>query len=1472
MPYVSGSSADGLFIGNGDSLDVVSGGDVTDTTITGTGTGEIGEGGSAEDSFVTASGYLSVGSGGTTADTNVGAGGTEEIDGGVASFATISTGGTQTIYSGTAEDSQVAGGTQYVLGGVVQGAEITAGGIQVAGLTTIIVTSGAAEINGTTVGSGGTEVLVSQGPVTSLTSNGVPLGLLTSSGGVVTLSYGNVSGGLAGYSIQDVQDGGEIYISEIAPDGTVVDTASNTGYISLPAQVTDTTVLSGGTLQFEGGMAVGLTAESGATELIGGTFTLSNVIVSTGAITVSNNVVGDGVTEVIEANGITVSSVIQNGGIEYVSSGGVASGSTVRSGGFLYVESGGTVSGGVISAGGVEYIEPGATASDVQVLSGGTQYDLNGGSDDNTMIDAGGTLYVSSGGGEGNVTDAGTEVILPGGSGGGIKIDNSGVLSFSDSTATGANTVYAGGVTVFTGGATAGTAGFDVFASTPQIVSSARTVQSGFSTTLPRFEAATFAAASAGAVLFQDSSTAGGATINVSSGGAAWFEDASTAGSATIAVTSGAFAFTNQTTAGGAAISVNGAGAGIFVDSSTAGSATIMLNATASSGGVLLFANAATAGSATIDNVPVNGDVGGLIAFASGTTAGGATINNQARTTTDLSRAIDQIIADVVSSGTTPKVAAYRAEQAVAAFPGQSSAPIGGLLFFDGSSPGSATINNTQDGLTDFFDNATADASPTITNSGTQDETVAPSTVFYSATAGAATIINEIGGATAFAYGARGGTAHITDESGGALVLGDGADLGQAQIDNQAGAVIIALGGTVGTATITDAGVMVFGGDSTLGSGTVTLTSGAVLGFVGRGDGGSAQVTTTDASVQIDASAASEAVNIGSIAGPGTFALGGNTLKVGGANLDSTVTGTVTNGGIVNSANGLRFTDVPNVGGEATLDKVGTGTLTLSGTVNQTNLAVEKGSLVVAGPITGSSTATISATGTLELGGASAENVTFAAGATGSLVLDQPQDYTGIVGGLAIAQTLVLSALALPGATASVVASGGAATIAVNDGGQLFTIALADASLAGLALTAGATSAGLLAVTLSAQVVSTAIAVGSGETLSNLVIVSGGSVSVQDGGTISNVVVNSGGSVTFDEGATGIRNQVNDGGIETIDDGATVNGIRVNDPGELAVSSGGTASATQIIGGREDVYGLAVSDTVASGGIQAVQSGGVATATQIDPGGTFLLAGGAASDIVLSIGGAVDFTALAFATGASAFVDPNTDLLTVSAGGMQASLQLAGDYASDLFQVAGDGAGGTLVSAEGVACYCPGTLILTNRGDMPVEILAIGDSVLTADGRIKTVRWIGRRSYAGRFLAANPNVQPIRFRAGSLGDGLPRRDLLVSPEHAMFLDGLLVPARCLVNGSTIIRANVEQVDYVHVELDTHDVILAEGAPSESFMDDESRGMFHNAHEFATLYPDAGDPGQFCGPKVTDGYELEAIRRRLAMVAGKMAAA
>ena len=188
-------------------------------------------------------------------------------------------------------------------------------------------------------------------------------------------------------------------------------------------------------------------------------------------------------------------------------------------------------------------------------------------------------------------------------------------------------------------------------------------------------------------------------------------------------------------------------------------------------------------------------------------------------------------------------------------------------------------------------------------------------------------------------------------------------------------------------------------------------------------------------------------------------------------------------------------------------------------------------------------------------------------------------------------------------------------------------------------------------------------------------------------------------------------------------------------------------------------------------------------------------------------------------------------------------------------------------------CYCPGTLIKTKRGQKLVEKLKIGDEVMTGSGAARPIKWIGRRSYSGRFVMGRKDILPVCIKAGALDNHMPKRDLWISPNHAMYFDstngGVLIEARDLVNGVSVIQAGeIERVDYFHIELESHDVILAEGAWSETFVDDDSRGMFHNAHEYRRLYAEEHvAPARYFAPRVDEGYELHAIRQQIALRAG-----
>ncbi len=224
-------------------------------------------------------------------------------------------------------------------------------------------------------------------------------------------------------------------------------------------------------------------------------------------------------------------------------------------------------------------------------------------------------------------------------------------------------------------------------------------------------------------------------------------------------------------------------------------------------------------------------------------------------------------------------------------------------------------------------------------------------------------------------------------------------------------------------------------------------------------------------------------------------------------------------------------------------------------------------------------------------------------------------------------------------------------------------------------------------------------------------------------------------------------------------------------------------------------------------------------------------------------------------------------ILTIDEGQTSQTLAFAGDYTTASFLLSADAQplSNSPPSLDiSIACYARGTAIRTDRGNVPVEALRIGDRVATFTGHARPIRWIGRRAYSGRFLAANPAVQPILFKAGSLDRYQPRRDLRVSPKHAMFLHGCLVPAECLVNGVSVLRDTAcAEVEYFHLELDSHDVILAEDAPSETFVDDNSRSMFHNLAEYQALYGDRpAAPALYCAPRIEHGETLDRIRRAI----------
>ena len=155
-----------------------------------------------------------------------------------------------------------------------------------------------------------------------------------------------------------------------------------------------------------------------------------------------------------------------------------------------------------------------------------------------------------------------------------------------------------------------------------------------------------------------------------------------------------------------------------------------------------------------------------------------------------------------------------------------------------------------------------------------------------------------------------------------------------------------------------------------------------------------------------------------------------------------------------------------------------------------------------------------------------------------------------------------------------------------------------------------------------------------------------------------------------------------------------------------------------------------------------------------------------------------------------------------------------------------------------IECFLSGTHILTDKGEITVENLQIGDRVVTAEGKLEPVKWIGYQTVQPNQVKNPLRGYPILIKAGALGNNLPQRDLYVSPDHAMFFEGVLINAGALVNGTSIVKTEPQSAfTYYHVELENHALLLAEGAKAESYLpQNEERLAYENGAEYEELYP------------------------------------
>ncbi len=229
--------------------------------------------------------------------------------------------------------------------------------------------------------------------------------------------------------------------------------------------------------------------------------------------------------------------------------------------------------------------------------------------------------------------------------------------------------------------------------------------------------------------------------------------------------------------------------------------------------------------------------------------------------------------------------------------------------------------------------------------------------------------------------------------------------------------------------------------------------------------------------------------------------------------------------------------------------------------------------------------------------------------------------------------------------------------------------------------------------------------------------------------------------------------------------------------------------------------------------------------------------------------------------------------LTISNGAsVLSTIALAGTltsfFAPNGFVAQADGAGNTDILVAPVTveapCFAAGTRLRTIAGDVNVEALTVGARMVTASGAVRPVAWLGRRWIDCQTHPQPTLILPIRIRAEAFGPGLPARDLMLSPDHAVLWRGGLIPARTLVNGMTVLQEAVAQIEYWHVELASHDVLLAEGLPAESYLDTGNRHQFDGA-AVQTLHADFRP----VAPLWVSGPDIAAARAHLLARAGAL---
>jgi Ca2+-binding RTX toxin-like protein len=295
--------------------------------------------------------------------------------------------------------------------------------------------------------------------------------------------------------------------------------------------------------------------------------------------------------------------------------------------------------------------------------------------------------------------------------------------------------------------------------------------------------------------------------------------------------------------------------------------------------------------------------------------------------------------------------------------------------------------------------------------------------------------------------------------------------------------------------------------------------------------------------------------------------------------------------------------------------------------------------------------------------------------------------------------------------------------------------------------------------------------------------------------------------------------------------------------------------------GEDVLVGGDGNDSMDGGGENDVLSGGDGDDSMTGNQGNDTLMGGAGADTMSGGAGEdvfEDVNAGDQIDGGSGPVDFDTLFLAGSAPeGGRFEITYTSDDREDgfvsYFNEDGSDAGRLdFVEIENVVpCFTPGTLIATPQGERRVEDLKVGDRVITRDNGMQEIRWVGAREMSGAEFEKAPHLKPILIRQGALGRGLPERDMMVSPQHRVLIASdktalyfeereVLVAAKHLTDREGIDPVEVSGTTYIHLMFDQHEVILSDGAWTESFQPgDMTLGAMGDAQrqEILELFPE-----------------------------------